>query len=91
MGYNEWYADYRNENTDLIHFQSCLHQKSEFERVMSCFFSGNLLTYWFVDLLTFKIGVNWILIGLNRCSFSQLSRVFPPINQGVYLAAMGGD
>ena len=56
MGYNEWYADYRNENTDLIHFQSCLHQKSEFERVMSCFFSGNLLTYWFVDLLTFKIG-----------------------------------
>ncbi|MDY5260643.1 MAG: hypothetical protein SPH19_05790, partial [Sodaliphilus sp.] len=47
---------YRNENTDLIHFQSCLHQKSEFERVMSCFFSGNLLTYWFVDLLTFKIG-----------------------------------
>ena len=56
MGYNEWYADYRNENTDLIHFQSCLHQKSKFERVMSCFFSGNLLTYWFVDLLTFKIG-----------------------------------
>ena len=81
MGYNEWYADYRNENTDLIHFQSCLHQKSEFERVMSCFFSGNLLTYWFVDLLTFKIG----------CSFPQLIGFFPLLIRVFYLAAMGGD
>ena len=88
MGYNEWYADYRNENTDLIHFQSCLHQKSEFERVMSCFFSGNLLTYWFVDLLTFKIG--FLTEKANFLVFF-LRRFFPTINQGVYLAAMGGD
>ena len=91
MGYNEWYADYRNENTDLIHFQSCLHQKSKFERVMSCFFSGNLLTYWFVDLLTFKIGCKLDFNRIKSVFLSPINSFFPTINQGVYLAAMGGD
>ena len=31
------------------------------------------------------------LIGLNRCSFPQLIGFFPTINQGVYLALVGGD
>lgn len=90
MGYNEWYADYRNENTDLIHFQSCLHQKSKFERVMSCFFSGNLLTYWFVDLLTFKIG-KLDFIRIKSVFLSPINRFFPLLIRVFYLALVGGD